>query len=60
VGEESILIAVAAPHRQEAFEACRYAIDRVKEIVPIWKKESWEGGEAWMEGHPVREEQGED
>jgi molybdopterin converting factor subunit 1 len=60
VGETSILIAVAAPHRQEAFEACRYAIDRVKEVVPIWKKETWEGGEAWLEGHPVREEQGED
>lgn len=56
VGEISIVIAVGAPHRQEAFEACRYAIDRVKEIVPIWKKETWEGGEAWLEGHPVREE----
>jgi molybdopterin synthase catalytic subunit len=56
VGETSIVIAVATPHRQEAFEACRYAIDRVKEIVPIWKKETWQGGEAWLEGHPVRGE----
>lgn len=55
VGETALVIAVSAPHRSEAFEACRYAIDRIKEIVPIWKKEVWEDGEAWMEGHPVRE-----
>lgn len=49
VGEASVAIAVAAPHRREAFEAARYAIDRLKEIVPIWKKEVWEGGEEWIE-----------
>ncbi len=48
VGEASVAIAVAAPHRREAFEAARYAIDRLKEIVPIWKKEVWEGGEEWI------------
>lgn len=50
IGEASVAIAVAAPHRAEAFEACRYAVDRLKEIVPIWKKEVWEGGEYWVEG----------
>jgi len=49
VGETSVAIAVAAPHRREAFEAARYAIDRLKEIAPIWKKEVWEGGEEWIE-----------
>ncbi|OGO04040.1 MAG: molybdenum cofactor biosynthesis protein MoaE [Chloroflexi bacterium RBG_13_54_9] len=49
VGETIVVIAVGAPHRKEAFEACRYAIDRLKEIVPIWKKEVWEGGEAWVQ-----------
>jgi len=48
IGEASICIAVAAPHRAQAFEACRYAIDRVKEILPVWKKEVWEGGEYWV------------
>lgn len=50
IGEVSIVIAVASGHRQGAFEAGRYAIDRVKEIVPIWKKEYFEGGEVWIEG----------
>ncbi len=49
VGEASVAIAVAAPHRKEAFQAARYAIDRLKEIAPIWKKEVWEGGEEWIE-----------
>lgn len=49
IGEASVAIAVAAPHRAEAFEACRYAIDRLKEMVPIWKKEVWEGSEHWVE-----------
>ena len=53
VGETSLLVAVSAPHRREAFEACHYAVDRIKEIVPVWKKEVWEGGEAWIEGDPV-------
>jgi molybdopterin synthase catalytic subunit len=50
IGEASVVIAVASGHRQGAFDAARYAIDRVKEIVPIWKKEYFEGGEVWIEG----------
>ncbi len=50
IGEASVVIAVSSPHRAEAFEACRWAIDRLKERVPIWKKEVFEGGEAWVEG----------
>jgi molybdopterin synthase catalytic subunit len=53
IGETSLLVAVSAPHRREAFEACHHAVDRIKEIVPVWKKETWEGGESWVEGHPV-------
>jgi MoaE-MoaD fusion protein len=48
IGETSVAIAVAAAHRAEAFAACRFAIDRLKEIVPIWKKEYFEGGEIWV------------
>src|SRR5271156_6728871 len=48
IGETSVAIAVSAPHRAEAFEPCRFAIDRLKEIVPIWKKEHFEGGEVWI------------
>ena len=54
IGETSLLVAVSAAHRREAFEACHYAVDRIKEIVPIWKKEIWEDGDgAWVGGHPV-------
>ena len=48
IGEASVAIAVSAPHRAEAFEAGRFAIDTLKQTVPIWKKEVWEGGEAWV------------
>jgi molybdopterin synthase catalytic subunit len=48
IGEVSVAIAVSAAHRAEAFEACRFAIDRLKEIVPIWKKEYFQGGEVWV------------
>jgi MoaE-MoaD fusion protein len=48
IGETSVAIAVSAAHRGEAFEACRFAIDRLKEIVPIWKKEHFDGGEIWI------------
>lgn len=48
IGEASLAVAVASPHRQAAFEACQYSIDRVKQIVPIWKKEFFEGGEVWV------------
>jgi molybdopterin synthase catalytic subunit len=54
-GDVALVIAASAPHRGDAFEACRYAIDRIKEVVPIWKKEVWEDGEAWLEGHAVRD-----
>jgi len=54
IGETSLLVAVASPHRKEAFEACHWAVDRVKEVVPVWKKEHWAGGAAWVEGHAVQ------
>jgi molybdopterin synthase catalytic subunit len=50
IGEASIAIVVASPHRAEGFAACRYAIERVKQIVPIWKHEHFEGGASWIEG----------
>jgi molybdopterin synthase catalytic subunit len=50
IGEASIIIAAASPHRAHAFAACRYVIERVKQIVPIWKREHFEGGEVWLEG----------
>lgn len=50
IGEASIIIVVASPHRAEAFEACRYIIDTLKSTVPIWKKEVATDGEAWVEG----------
>jgi molybdopterin synthase catalytic subunit len=50
IGEASVLVAVSSAHRAAAFEACRYVIDTLKETVPIWKKEVWEGGEVWIEG----------
>ncbi len=50
VGETSVLIVVSAPHRDDAFAACQYAIDRLKRVVPIWKKEIFEDGEVWVEG----------
>ena len=48
IGEASVVIAVSAGHRRAAFDACHFAIDRLKEIVPIWKKEHFEGGEVWI------------
>lgn len=48
IGEASVAIAVSAAHRDPAFRACRFAIDRLKEIVPIWKKEHYDGGEIWI------------
>ena len=50
IGEASIVIVAASPHRADAFAACRYAIERVKQIVPIWKHEHFEGGDVWIEG----------
>jgi molybdopterin synthase catalytic subunit len=48
IGEASVGIAIATPHRGESFEACQYAIDRLKQVVPIWKKEVWSNGEQWI------------
>jgi molybdopterin synthase catalytic subunit len=50
VGEASVAIAAASAHRADAFAACRYAIERVKQIAPIWKHEFFEGGDMWIEG----------
>jgi molybdopterin synthase catalytic subunit len=52
VGEIAVIIAVSTPHRAAAFEACQYAIDTLKETVPIWKKEFFEDGEIWVAAHP--------
>ncbi len=49
IEEISLVVAVASPHRKDAFAACQYAVDRIKETVPIWKKEFFEGGEVWVE-----------
>lgn len=48
IGEMSVLVAVSAPHRAEAFEACRFLIERLKKVVPIWKEEFYESGKAWI------------
>src|SRR5574339_803932 len=50
LGEASIIIVAASPHRAHAFAACRYTIERVQQIVPIWKHEHFEGGDVWLEG----------
>ena len=50
IGEISVGVAVAAPHRADAMDACRFVIDELKRRVPIWKKEHFEGGAVWIEG----------
>ena len=55
VGEVSVVIAIASAHRQGAFEAGSYAIDRVKQIAPVWKKEYLDDGEVWIEGPEANE-----
>ena len=50
IGEASVAIAVAAPHRAAAMDACRFVIDSLKRSVPIWKREHFDGGEVWIEG----------
>ena len=52
IGEISVGVAVAAPHRDGAVNACRFVIDKLKQTVPIWKKEVFEGGEVWIEDQP--------
>jgi molybdopterin synthase catalytic subunit len=55
IGETSVWIGVSSPHRREAFEACRHAIDMLKRVVPIWKKEYFAGGAVWADGEPFPE-----
>jgi molybdopterin synthase catalytic subunit len=50
IGQASVVIAAASAHRADAFRACRYAIERVKQIAPVWKREFFEGGDMWIEG----------
>jgi molybdopterin synthase catalytic subunit len=52
VGETAVIIAVSSPHRKAAFQACEFAIDTLKQTVPIWKKEVFEDGETWVSAHP--------
>ena len=52
VGEIAVVVAVSTPHRKESFEACQLIIDSLKQTVPIWKKEIFEGGEEWVSAHP--------
>jgi molybdopterin synthase catalytic subunit len=47
LGDAAVVVAVSSPHRAEAFEAARFAIDELKRTVPIWKREAWDGGESW-------------
>ena len=56
VGDISLVVAIGSPHRKEALEASEYAIDRIKQIVPIWKKEVFEGGEEWLGDEDKRKE----
>jgi molybdopterin synthase catalytic subunit len=58
LGEASVVIAVGSPHRAEAFEACRYCIDTLKETVPIWKRETCPDGSYWIEGDTAVESEG--
>lgn len=56
IGESAVVVVASAPHRGEAFEAARFGIDMLKETVPIWKREAWEGGESWgLEAQHIRE-----
>jgi molybdopterin synthase catalytic subunit len=50
IGEASVAIAASSAHRAEAFQVCRYAIERVKQVLPVWKHEFFEDGDAWVEG----------
>jgi molybdopterin synthase catalytic subunit len=50
IGEASVVIAAASAHRADAFSVCRYAIERIKQVAPVWKREYFEGGEEWVEG----------
>ena len=52
IGDIPVIVVVSAPHRKAAFEACEFAIDTLKETVPIWKKEHFSDGEVWVNAHP--------
>lgn len=52
IGQVPVIITVSSPHREAAFKACQFAIDTLKETVPIWKKEYFEDGEVWVNAHP--------
>lgn len=54
IGEVSVVVAVSSEHRAEAFDACRYAIDRIKTSLPLWKRERARGTHRWVEGKPIR------
>ena len=56
IGETSVVISVAAPHRRAAFAACEWLISELKRTVPIWKKEVYADGEVWIEGDTTRED----
>jgi len=56
IGETSVVIAVSAPHRRAAFEACEWLIKELKRTVPIWKKEVFQDGEVWIEGEGLSNE----
>ena len=52
IGDIAVIVAVSTPHRQASFEACQFIIDTLKQTVPIWKKEVFDGGEEWISAHP--------
>lgn len=52
-GETAVVVAVSTPHRKDSFDACQFIIDTLKEKVPIWKKEVFEGGEEWVSARPL-------
>lgn len=54
VGEISVVIAIGTPHRADSFSACRYAIERLKEYLPVWKQEIYESGKGWVRGKRLR------
>jgi molybdopterin synthase catalytic subunit/molybdopterin converting factor small subunit len=59
IGEASLLVALSSPHREEGFEACHWAVDRIKQVVPVWKKEHFaDGGAEWVAGYTVDVPQG--
>ena len=51
IGDVAVVVAVSTPHRAESFEACKWLIDTIKQVVPIWKKEIYDNGEEWLEAH---------